>query len=91
MLAGDRSRLASEEIPRMEAVLRHFVIYRYLEIAAIIAGVGAYYILSAWPLIQGIFVGGGIMGFIFVVFDYFAERRGKRYLVFLKEKAAPIS
>jgi hypothetical protein len=54
----NKSAINSEEIPRMQVVMKNFVLYRWIEIA-----------------FQSSFM---------LLLDYFAESRGKAYLMFLQ-------
>ena len=54
----NKSAINSEEIPRMQVVMKNFVLYRWIEIA-----------------FQSSFM---------LLLDYFAESRGKAYLLFLQ-------
>lgn len=73
-------KIKTEEIPRMETVMRSFVLYRYVEIALIIIGLGL--ILMNKDIIFWKGVGAGLFAqaTVMLVADYFAEKRGKVYL-----------
>lgn len=79
--------LKSKEIPRMEIVMKNFVIYRYTEIVLLLAGIGLFFLYRTqtdklfWG---GIGMGLLIMAAIALVADGFAERRGAVYLEGLK-------
>jgi hypothetical protein len=79
--------LKEKEIPRMEAVMKNFVIYRYSEIFLAVIGLilFAYFRMNAdkqfWA---GIGIGLLIMALLALGADYFAEKRGKTYLSGLK-------
>jgi F0F1-type ATP synthase assembly protein I len=82
-LQTEKSRISSEEIPRMVTVLRNFVVYRYAEIVFIILGLVLYFFQSQ-DMWQGVGLGLIIQAGVLLVFDFFAEKRGKVYLSFLK-------
>lgn len=73
------------EIPRMEKVLSNFVIYRYVEIALIILGIVLMYSSMNDTFWRGIGLGLFIQASIVLCLDFFAERRGHIYIVYLQE------
>lgn len=80
--------LNTREIPRMEVVMKNFVVYRYLEIALAIAGIFLFIYFrnnldkQFWA---GLGIGLFIMSILALGADYFAEKRGHIYLNGLKE------
>ena len=87
ILAAERPRLKSEEIPRMVVVMQNFRTYRAVEIALILVGL----LLMFGPLPGDIWRGAGIGLFIqaslTLALDFFAERRGSEYLDWLTRQA----
>lgn len=73
-----------EEIPRMEKVMKNFVLFRYTEITLIFMGIILMYGAKQYPLWNGIGVGLFIQSSIVLLLDFFAERRGEVYLEYLK-------
>ena len=73
------------EIPRMEKVLNNFVMYRYVEIALIILGIILMYSSMNDTFWRGIGLGLFIQASIVLSLDFFAERRGHIYIVYLQE------
>jgi hypothetical protein len=73
------------EIPRMEKVLNNFVMYRYVEIALIILGIILMYSSMNDTFWRGIGLGLFIQASIVLSLDFFAERRGNIYFVYLQE------
>jgi hypothetical protein len=73
------------EIPRMVKVLSNFVIYRYVEIALIILGIVLMYSSMNDTFWRGIGLGLFIQASIVLCLDFFAERRGHIYIVYLQE------
>ena len=70
------------EIPRMKTVMKNFVIYRWVEIAFIITGLGLIFLFRSNPdksFWYGFGVTLAIQGAIMLGADYFAEKRGKVY------------
>lgn len=83
MLATAPARLAIEEVPRMEAVMRNFATYRHIETGLLVAGVFAVAFsprASAW---QGAGLGLALQAGLMLLLDHFAEQRGAAYLAFL--------
>jgi hypothetical protein len=73
------------EIPRMEKVLSNFVLYRFVEIALIILGIILMYSSMQDTFWRGIGLGLFIQASIVLCLDFFAERRGHIYVVYLQE------
>ena len=77
------SELRDKEIPRMKTVMKNFIIYRWIEIFLVVAGIGLYiYFIrdiknDFW---RGLGLGLAVMGIISLAADYFAEKRGHIYL-----------
>lgn len=82
------SQLKEQEIPRMEVVMKNFVIYRYVEIGLAVAGLFLFLYFrnktdqAFW---SGLSIGLCIMALLALGADYFAEQRGAVYLKGLKE------
>lgn len=77
-------KIKTEEIPRMEIVMKNFRNFRYIEIILIITGIILMYIGLATPFWTGIGLGLFIQAGIVLCLDFFAESRGKVYLDYLK-------
>ncbi len=87
-LTMNPGELKEKELPRMEAVMKNFVIMRYVEIALALAGIGLFVYLSKNELQlfwKGFGAGLAIMTLLALTADYFAERRGSFYTKQLKE------
>ncbi len=84
VVKNEPAKIQIEEIPRMETVMKSFVLYRYIEVALIIAGLILMFFISKKPLFQGIGMGLFIQASLMLLFDFFAEKRGFDYLDFLK-------
>lgn len=79
-------KIKSEEIPRMEKVLRNFKIIKTVEIGLLLVGLclvlfGA---LKDARLLTGIGIGLAIQSAVLFGFDYFAHKRGRGYFEFLQ-------
>jgi len=73
------------EIPRMEKVLSNFVVYRYVEIALIILGIVLMYSSMQDTFWRGLGLGLFLQASIVLCLDFFAERRGHIYILYLQE------
>ena len=80
--------LKDKELPRMETVMKNFVVYRYAEIAMVLLGVGlfVYFRHDESKLFwKGFGLALAVMALMALAADYFAEKRGATYLKGLKE------
>ena len=73
------------EIPRMEKVLSNFVEYRYVEIALILLGIVLMYSSMQDTFWRGLGLGLFMQASIVLCLDFFAERRGHIYVLYLQE------
>jgi hypothetical protein len=79
--------LKSKELPRMEIVMKNFIIYRYVEIALMVIGIFlfAYFKSDETKIFwKGFGMTLAIMAVVALAADYFAEKRGHIYLKGLK-------
>ena len=76
--------LETEEIPRMERVMRNFAIYRWIEIVMVLFGIGVFLGIRQPIFWKGLGLGLAIQGTLMLALDFFAERRGAEYLEYLK-------
>lgn len=79
----DQVKIKSDEIPRMEKVMKNFVVYRYVEIALIFIGGILYFAFANSDFWRGLGLALLIQASIVLTLDYFAERRGFFYLEYL--------
>lgn len=81
-----------KELPRMKTVMKNFVIYRWVEIAFLIAGL-ILIILYRTDADKKFWYGLGmtlaIQAVVMLGADYFAEKRGKGYTEELQKMIAP--
>jgi drug/metabolite transporter (DMT)-like permease len=85
------AQLKDPEIPRMETVMKNFVIYRWVEIIFIIAGLILIFMFRANPdksFWYGLGLTLAIQAAIMLSLDFFAEKRGHIYLKGIREFTA---
>jgi len=82
-IKNDQVKIKSDEIPRMEKVMKNFVVYRYVEIALILTGAFLYFAFANSDFWRGLGLALLIQASIVLTLDYFAERRGFIYLEYL--------
>jgi hypothetical protein len=84
----DPSSLKTKEIPRMETVSKNFLIYRYTEMALLLAGLGLFFYFkqdAGKTFWVGLGLALAIEAAVSLGADYFAESRAKTYIKGLKE------
>lgn len=85
ILKNEPHKIHTEEIPRMEKVMKNFVYYRYFEISMIFFGIILMYALSNYGFWKGFGLGLFIQCALLLSLDFFAEKRGHFYIEHLKE------
>lgn len=74
--------LKEKEIPRMQTVMKNFVIYRWVEIVLALIGIGLFFFFKNnmdkefW---KGFGLALALMAILALFADYFAEKRGRNY------------
>jgi hypothetical protein len=78
----DPNFLKNLELPRMEKVMRNFVIYRYTECAVLLIGVALLFFFrnQVDTISFGVGLGLCVQCVFLLTLDFFAESRGKHYL-----------
>jgi hypothetical protein len=76
-------KMQTDELPRMEKVMRNFTVIKKIEICFFIVGLLMTTFFWKNDLIKGIAIGLIIQGLLLFLFDYSAEARGKAYFEFL--------
>lgn len=74
----------TEELSRMEKVIRSFKLIKKIEIAIFLLGLLLVILFWRQDLIKGIALGLILQGVIMYIFDDVAESRGEIYMDFLK-------
>lgn len=85
------SYVKQTELPRMQTVLKNFVIYRWVEIAFIITGVVMFFLFRSDPgkyFWYGFGITLAVQAVIMLGADYFAEKRGILYTEALQQHIA---
>ena len=82
-IKNNQVKIKTDEIPRMEKVMKNFVIYRNVEIALIFVGAILYFASANSSFWRGLGLGLLIQASTVLTLDYFAERRGFIYLEYL--------
>ena len=77
--------LQTEELPRMEKVMRTFKVIMTVEIALIVLSVALILFAPLPAAWKGAFTGILIMAALLLCFDYLADKRGQVYWDYLKE------
>jgi len=86
-LSMNPGELKEKELPRMEVVMKNFVVYRYVEIAFSILGIALFFYFNnnqAQSFWKGVGIALAIMALLALTADFFAEKRGHVYLDQLK-------
>ncbi len=83
IIRTEKTKIQTEEIPRMELVMKNFKIYRWVEIALLVLGLILVLYFQPTTLLKGIGLGLSVQAGFMLILDYFAESRGKTYLDFL--------
>ncbi|MFM2387257.1 MAG: hypothetical protein RL660_2014 [Bacteroidota bacterium] len=85
IVSSDKSKISTEEIPRMKTVMKNFATYRWVEIALLLMGLALFFTMQAESLAKGIGLGLAIQSALMLLLDYFAEQRGTAYLAYLQD------
>ena len=86
MIETHIEKIESEEIPRMDGVMKNFVIYRWVEIILASLGILFFFFFNQNVMMKGVGIGLSIQSLLMLILDFFAEKRGQMYLDFLKEQ-----
>jgi hypothetical protein len=84
MLDQQDNKIQTEEIPRMNAVMKNFALYRWIEITLIVIGILCYLYFPSGSTLKGVGLGLILQAGIMLSMDYFAERRGQHYRSYLQ-------
>ncbi len=81
---SDKSKIQTDEIPRMNIVMKKFILYRRIEILLLVLGLILYFYFNKETMMKGLGIGLFIQSALMLFLDYFAEKRGLEYLEYLK-------
>jgi hypothetical protein len=84
IVATNTSKIKTQEIPRMQVVMKNFIIYRWVEIVLLVAGIIMFLYFQSSTFYKGFGLGLFIQASFLLLLDYFAERRGAIYLEYLQ-------
>ncbi|RLD27755.1 MAG: hypothetical protein DRI54_00555 [Bacteroidetes bacterium] len=84
-LKVDKQSAQTEELVRMEMVMKNFKIYKWIEFLFILSGVLLLIFITDKPFWSGIGAGLLIEGTFMIVLDVIAEMRGAKYLEWLQQ------
>jgi hypothetical protein len=73
------------ESSRMEKVMRNFRLFKWIEIALILIGLILFFLNDELVFSKGLGAGLFTQATIMLVFDFFAEKRGKEYASYVQE------
>lgn len=83
MVQTDKSKIQSEEIPRMHTVMKNFSVYKWIEIALLLTGLFLLIYFHSNTFWKGVGLGLFVQAGFMLLLDFFAESRGKAYFAFL--------
>ena len=83
IVSVDKSRILSEEIPRMKTIMNNFRIYRTIEIILMTIGLILFFVFRSNDFIKGIGFGLFLQAALMLTLDYYAEKRGVDYFTYL--------
>jgi hypothetical protein len=81
---ADRPHIAQHEIPRMQAVMRNFELFRWTEIGLLALGLLLAVAARRGSIARGVGWGLAPQAALMLLLDFFAERRGAAYLAWLQ-------
>ncbi|MEI6524117.1 MAG: hypothetical protein WCO37_11550 [Bacteroidota bacterium] len=84
MMHTNSSKIQTQEIPRMNVVMKNFTLYRWVEIVVIISGIIVFLYFQSSSFYKGFGLGLLIQAGFLLLLDYFAERRGAIYQEYLQ-------
>jgi hypothetical protein len=84
IVTTEKSKIQTEEIPRMIVVMKNFDIYRWIEIALLLVGILMFLYFQPATFLKGIGLGLAIQSAFMLLLDFFAESRGEIYLEYVK-------
>lgn len=80
---SEPTKIQTDELPRMEKVMKIFPVAKMVEIGFIIVGIFLLLFFGNNDIIKGVSIGLILQGIMLYGFDHFAQSRGKLYFEFL--------
>jgi membrane glycosyltransferase len=77
-------KIQTDELPRMEKVMKNFAMIMKVEIFIFAVGLLLATFFWKYELVKGVAIGLMLSSSVFYLFDYIAAKRGETYLEFLK-------
>ena len=84
IVTTDKLKIQTDEIPRMQTVMKNFALYKWVEIALILVGLIMFIYLPSATIWKGVGLGLFIQAGIMLTLDFFAESRGRTYIEYLQ-------
>jgi hypothetical protein len=84
MIHTNSSKIQTQEIPRMNVVMKNFTLYRWVEIVMLISGMIVFLYFQSSTFYKGFGLGLLIQARFLLLLDLFAESRGAIYLEYLQ-------
>jgi hypothetical protein len=81
---SEPTRMQTEELPRMEKVMKSFSVIKKVELGVVVLGIVLAIFFWRNPLVRGIALALIVEGLLLYLFDYLAEARGEVYVAFLR-------
>ena len=84
MINTNSSKIQTQEIPRMNVVMKNFTLYRWLEIVVLTAGIIEFLYFQSSTFYKGFGHGLLIQAGFLLLLNFFAESRGAIYLEYIQ-------
>ena len=84
IVTTDKLKIQTDEIPRMQTVMKNFALYKWAEIALILVGIIMFNYFPSATIWKGVGLGLFIQAGIMLTLDFFAESRGRTYIEYLQ-------
>lgn len=87
LLEESPAEFRTKESGRMEAVLRNFIRLKWAEVAFMVNGLVIILVSDSPNFTKGLGAGLFAQGLVSLIFDFFAEKRGKAYATFVNGRS----
>lgn len=82
MVLNHKEKIETEEIQRMEVVMKNFKIYRWIEIGLLLVGIVLFYYFDSLSIWKGVGFGLSIQSAFMLLLDFLPKVEGKVTLTF---------